>query len=103
MEEEQLFVTIGERTSGAVKGNLFGKDCFKVEGKAFVCFFQQCMVFKLQGETKNEALSLDGSSLFDPSGKGRPMKEWIKVPYTYHQHWEKFAQEAFNYVSSSNK
>lgn len=38
------------------------------------------MVFKLTGGIHQEALSLDGSQLFDPSGKKRRMKEWVQVP-----------------------
>ena len=101
--EQELFNEIGSNINGAVKGNLFGKECFKIGGKPFVCFFQQCMVFKLQGELHDEAMSFDGSILFDPSGKGRPMKEWIQVPYQYKEHWSKFAQEAHDYVGSLNK
>ena len=71
---------------------------FKINGKAFVCFFQNEMVFKLTGDTHQEALSLDGSQLFDPSGKKRPMKEWVQVPYNYKDKWDKFAKSAVKYV-----
>jgi len=37
------------------------------------------MVFKLTDKIHADALSLDGSELFDPSGKKRPMKEWVQV------------------------
>ncbi len=56
------------------------------------------MVFKLFGEMHREALSLDGSQLFDPSGKKRPMKEWVQVPFHYNDKWKKYAKEAMNYV-----
>ena len=52
-------------------------------------FFQNEMVFKLTGGFHNEVLSLDGSQLFDPSGKKRPMKELVQVPYEYKAKWEK--------------
>lgn len=97
-EEETYFVSIGEKVENGVKGQLFGKACFKINAKAFVCFFQNEMVFKLTGETHQEALSLDGSQLFDPSGKGRPMKEWVQVPFAYKEKWESFALEAAEYV-----
>jgi hypothetical protein len=48
-----------------------------------------------------EALSLDGSNLFDPSGKKRPMKEWVQVPFDYKDKWEKFAKIAMDYVKSN--
>ena len=56
------------------------------------------MVFKLNSEPHKEALSLDGSQLFDPSGKGRAMKEWVQVPFDYNSQWEKFAKAAHKYV-----
>lgn len=46
------------------------------------------MVFMLTGNTHSEALSLDGSKLFDPSGKKRPMKEWVQVPFTDKVKWK---------------
>ncbi len=101
--EEELFNEVGKSIDGAAPGNLFGKPCFKVEGKAFACYFEQCMVFKLSGETHRKALSLKDSKLFDPSKKGRPMKEWVQVHYQHHQEWLKFAMEAMKYVQSTNK
>jgi len=97
-EQEKLFNSIGESIENAAKGNLFGKKCFKINKKAFVCFFQDDMVFKLKGEAHSDALSLDGSKLFDPSRKGRPMKEWVQVPFEYKNLWEEFAKAAGEYV-----
>ncbi|WP_201743894.1 hypothetical protein [Hymenobacter busanensis] len=82
----------------AQAGQLFGKPCYKINGKAFVCFFQQAMVFKLAGETHRETLALDGARLFDPSGKGRPMKDWVQVPADYADHWPELAQAAYHGV-----
>ena len=97
-KEEQYFNQVGSEIQDALKSQLFGKPCYKIGKKAFVCFFKQAMVFKLQGEAHQEALSLDGSELFDPSGKNRPMKEWVQVPYHYQGQWKRFAQEAVEYV-----
>lgn len=96
--EEKLFTETGQKIKGAEQGQLFGKACFKINGKAFICFFQQCMVFKLTGKEHTEALSLDGAQLFDPSGKDRPMKEWVQVPFDYKVKWLPFAKAAYNYV-----
>lgn len=64
-----------------------------------MCFFQNEMVFKLTDEFHNEAIAFDGSQLFDPSGKGRPMKEWVQVPFDYKDSWERFAKASLDYVS----
>jgi hypothetical protein len=102
MSGHETYIRIGSAIEGAVESNLFGKPCFKINGKPFICFFEQAMVFKLTGEPHRDALSLDGSDLFDPSGKGRPMKEWVQVPEAYIDQWPGMAQAAFDYVTSLN-
>lgn len=98
-DAEKLYNGIASKIPGAEKSQLFGKPCYKINGKAFVCFFKNCMVFKLSGASHKDALALDGSELFDPSGKKRPMKEWVQVPYDYSASWKKYAKSAFDYVS----
>src|SRR6185369_5996564 len=97
-EQEKLYTSIGQKLKDAEQSQMFGKPCFKINGKAFICFFQNEMVFKLTGDIRSEALELDGSQLFDPSGKKRPMKEWVQVPFDYSDKWKKFAKEAMKYV-----
>lgn len=99
-KEEKYFHEVAAKIEGAETGKLFGKLCYKTGKKAFCCFFQNEMVFKLNGEIHEDALSLDGANLFDPSGKNRPMKEWVQVPYHYQDLWEIFAKAAFKYVSA---
>lgn len=101
--EETLFVSIGQQLKDTEQGQLFGKPCFKIHGKAFICFFQNEMVFKLTSTIRTEALDLDGSQLFDPSGKQRPMKEWIQVGAQHKDKWPDFAHEALKYVEGNSK
>lgn len=96
---KERYRQIGSSLPNAVESQLFGKPCFKINGKAFICFFEGEMVFKLTGETHDEAMVFDGSKLFDPSRKGRPMKEWVQVPSDYEDSWEKFAVAALEYVA----
>ncbi len=98
-EEETYYNRVGRKIKGATQGQMFGKPCFKVGKKAFCCFYKNCMVFKLTGEWHQEAMSYDGSELFDPSGKGRAMKEWVQVPYDYKYEWALLAQKSAEYVS----
>ncbi|MDR2010837.1 MAG: hypothetical protein LBQ22_10185 [Bacteroidales bacterium] len=97
-DQEKLYISIGQNIKDTEQSQMFGKSCFKINGKAFICFFQNEMVFKLTGDIHKEALNLDGSQLFDPSGKKRPMKEWVQVSAEHSDKWEKFAIEAKNYV-----
>ena len=106
MPEKQLklFNDIGKKfisESGAEISQMFGKPCLKIEGKAFACFFQNEMVFKLNGVSHKKALDLKGAQLFDPSGKKRPMKEWVQVPFTHHIKWKQFATSAMRYVDKA--
>ncbi len=97
-EEEKSFVSIGRALDGVEQGQMFGKPCFKTNGKAFICFFQNEMVFKLKGDHLKEALNLIGSKLFDPSGRNRPMKEWVQVSGSHSDKWTKYAAEALGYL-----
>jgi len=100
-KEEQFFIEIGEQISNAIIGNLFGKPCFKLNKKAFICFFKNEMVFKLLDKTHSEALSLDGAQLFDPSGKNRPMKQWVQVPFDYKDMWLEFAKASADAIKAN--
>lgn len=96
--EENLYLEIGQGIKHAEESQMFGKPCFKFSKKAFICFFQSAMVFKLKGDIHAEALALEGSQLFDPSGKSRPMKEWVQVPFEHKVHWKRFATSAKDYI-----
>ena len=97
-EEETYFISVGEEIENSIQSQMFGKPCFKINKKAFTCFFQNAMVFKLNGEFHKDALSLEDSKLFDPSGKNRPMKEWVQVPFNYKYKWKLFAKKSAEYV-----
>jgi len=98
-KEEELYLSIGQNLNNAEQSQMFGKPCFKIGGKAFICFFQNEMVFKLTGDNHSNALHLEGSQLFDPSGKKRPMKEWVQVSFDNSDHWIEYATSAMEYVS----
>ena len=87
-------------TSPTTSGKMFGMPCLKnSDGKAFAGYFEGAMVFKLSGAGHAEALALAGSRLFDPSERGRPMKEWVVVPVEHVSTWLEFARDAFDYVA----
>ena len=85
-------------TSPAVAGKMFGMPCLKNNGKAFAGFYQDAMVFKLSGSRHAEALALPGARLFDPTGRGRPMREWVEVPVEHASRWPELARAALRYV-----
>ena len=86
-------------TSPTTSGKMFGMPTLKnSDGKAFAGYTDGAMVFKLTGTSHAEALALTGASLFDPMG-GRPMKEWVVVPFDHSTRWLDFARDAFDYVA----
>jgi hypothetical protein len=87
-------------TSPTTSGKMFGMPCLKnSNGKAFAGYFESTMVFKLGGASHADALALSGARLFDPSERGRPMKEWVVVPFEHVSRWLECARDAFDYVA----
>jgi|CXWL01.1.fsa_nt_gi hypothetical protein len=87
--------------AGAARGSMFGMPCVKVAGKAFAGRFGDAIVVKLRGAPHEAALQLAGAVLFDPSGAGRPMKEWVVVPSSHRKRWAELAQHALAYVAAT--
>ena len=97
---EKLVARLGT-SAGVTAGQMFGKACIKVNGKACVCQHKDTVVFKLTGAHHKKALALKGGALWDPSGKGRPMKEWVALPAAQSRHFSAFADAALAYVAGS--
>jgi hypothetical protein len=85
---------------GVAAGQLFGKACLKVHGKAFIAQQHGLVVFKLADPHHAKALSLAGAQLWDPSGKGRPMKDWVALPASASKAFKALAQAALDFVRS---
>src|SRR5690348_3706711 len=83
---------------GVSTGQIFGKACIKIHGKALAAFFQGDIALKLAGDAHRTALALDGAQLWNPSGKHRPMKEWVQIPFACATAWPDMAAQALNYV-----
>jgi hypothetical protein len=88
------------QTPGVTAGQMFGKPCLKVNGKAFVAQHHEAVVFKLTAPQHARALAVAGAVLWDPSGKQRPMKEWVAVPAAGCKQFKALAQAALEYVST---
>jgi hypothetical protein len=75
---------------------MMGMPCIKVGGKMVIGYESSGeMVFKLpDAKAHKQALALDGAKLFDPSGRGKPFKEWVQVPAAHESEWPKLADTA---------
>jgi len=102
-KELKHFNLAGSTIKGAELGQMFGHPVYKINKKAFVCFFHGDMVFKLDPESKEKTLKLKNSKLFDPSGKKRPMKEWVQLSYNHRKKWQELAEASADYIHSLQK
>lgn len=85
--------------SAVIPGQMFGKACLKINGKAFAAFFREEMVFKLGKEEVDLLLTkYEGACRWDPSGKQRAMKDWLQVPAAFEKDWMDLAKQAMTYV-----
>jgi len=80
-------------------GKWFGKPCLKADGKVFAALWEGGMAFKLTGTAHTKALQVEGARLFDPRGRGHPMKEWVQIPACQSSTWGEFARLAYEYVA----
>lgn len=97
-EAEIEYREIAAGLVGTEQKAIFGKPSIALTGKHFACFFQDCMVFKLSGDDHAGAMALEGAQLFDPSGKHRPMKEWVQVPFAHRDRWAELAERTLAYA-----
>lgn len=85
------------KTIECVESQLFGKPSLKVGKHHFACFFKEDLVVKIGADAIQQRLEeFTGSQLFDPSGKGRPMKDWLQIPLEYEDQWEQLIFDAYN-------
>jgi hypothetical protein len=88
---EIYFNEITDEIQDVKPGRMFGALCIKTpNGKAAAMFWKDYLVVKLQGSALEEAKSLTGVTLFDPMD-GRPMKEWVQIPFEHKDKWKKYA------------
>jgi hypothetical protein len=100
---ELYFTKLTTEIPEVVPGKMFGALCMKTpNGKSAAMFWKDNIVVKLQGDLLNEAISLDGTKLFEPM-EGRPMKEWVQIPFDYKDQWKKFALASSESVKTLKK
>jgi len=96
---QDLTEELQQEHPGVVAGKLFSMPAWKVDGKTIGGRWDDALVFKLDPTTHAQAIALDGAALCDPSGKGRPMKEWVVVPAAHEDRWPDLARAALAYRS----
>lgn len=87
--------------AGVALGQTFGARALMVNRKALACLNGDNMAFKLGRDSPDHAraLLLPGARLFDPSGMGRPFKDWVDVPVGSAQEWPALAEAALAFTA----
>ena len=95
-ERYEEIATEFESKPGVKRAKMFGMPGLKVGKTAFAGLSGKDMVFKLGDGTDGhkKALKLDGATLWDPSGRNRPFKDWVRVPAINAAQWGLLADYA---------
>ncbi|MFI6299286.1 hypothetical protein ACIBEJ_47380 [Nonomuraea sp. NPDC050790] len=102
MSAEEDFRQVGAELAdlGVRISRMMGSPALKDQaGKVFASLWHDsAMVFRLVRDTAEHAaaLELPGASLFDPSGQGREMKDWVVVPHSSAGQWTDLAEVALS-------
>jgi hypothetical protein len=83
------------------EANMFGMPVLKIGGKAFAGLWEKQIVVKIGLPRTQELLKAKAGKPFDPSGRGRPMKEWVAIKEpasSAKKKWLALAEEAKAFV-----
>jgi hypothetical protein len=96
MTWDDLVEVVTARHPDIAPGKMFGMPCLKrANGKVVAGHWKDggITVKLVDVGAREAALALPGVDLFDP-GMGRQMKEWVLVPATLADEWERFVEQA---------
>ena len=108
MAEHKLYREVVEALLSdpcVTESNMFGMPALKVGGKAFAGLWGNQLVVKIGAPRTQELLKTKAGGSFDPSGMGRPMKEWIAIKEPASQakkKWLTLAEEAKAFVGHAS-
>jgi hypothetical protein len=78
----------------------FGAPAAKVEGKIFLALWHGSLVARLGAEEVDHRVLAGQGVRFDPSGKGRAMKDWLEAS-AEHAEWTELALGALAFTAPS--
>ncbi|MEE9322258.1 MAG: hypothetical protein V3U76_17600 [Granulosicoccus sp.] len=88
--------------NNASAGKMFGAHSLKASnGNTAAFFWKNSMVFKLDEQSRQDALQLSGvcvgSHIYAPD---RKMTGWISIPTCHADNWTHYASKAIEFVST---
>lgn len=99
-QSDALDDLLAEMPPGAIRKKMFGTPCLSAAGKGFAALTGAGIALKLNGDAHARALGLAGAELWDPTGRRRPMREWVHIPSAHRQEWPALAEAAMRYVAA---
>jgi hypothetical protein len=76
----------------------FGAPALKLDGKIFVALRRGALLARLGAEEVDQRVARRQGVRFDPSGKGRPMKDWLDSSVEYDE-WVELALGALAFTA----
>jgi hypothetical protein len=76
----------------------FGAPALKVEGRIFVALRRGALLARLGADEVDQRVARRDGVRFDPSGKGRPMKDWLEST-AEHDQWVELALAALAFTA----
>jgi TfoX/Sxy family transcriptional regulator of competence genes len=78
----------------------FGSSTLRVNGKIFAMLVDDKLVLKLPQARVATLIASGEGAAFD-GGKGKPMKEWLRLESDVEERWRALANEALEFVGST--
>lgn len=79
----------------------FGTPAAKVEGRIFVALWRGRLIARLGADEVDARVVAGGGVRFDPSGKGRAMKDWLEAD-AEHDEWLELALGALTFTAGGD-
>ena len=81
------------KNTEASETKMMGMPALKHAGKLFGGFHDDALLLKLGKEHAQQLIASGRGRSFDPSGRNRPMKDWVALPLPSDD-WQKLATKA---------
>ncbi len=88
------------RMLGVTQSTSFGRRGMTADGTVIACYLDDSMAFKLTAGTPEHAaaMALSGSAPWDPSGRDRPFKDWVRITEEHQDSWGRYAEIALHSI-----
>jgi TfoX/Sxy family transcriptional regulator of competence genes len=102
-EHHPLFLEALPKSRKVKSIKMFGGMCGTVNGNMFTGLWADSVMVRLEEKDRKKVLAMQGSSPFDPMGKGKPTKEMVVLPdkvMTQKARLKTWVKKAFDYTAT---